>query len=140
MAKFLFTVWPFSGHVHPNVAIAHALRSRGHDIGFYTGGSIARSLETQGFVCFPFQAVDETRATDLVTALDAHSLQWFRGVAAAPRLMHECLLGKVDAQLRDLRAVLSAWRADVLVCDPAMWGPLLVLRETEHIPLAVMSY
>jgi len=140
MAKFLFTVWPFPGHVHPNVAIAKALRSRGHDIGFYTGGSITRSLETHGFVCFPFQAVDEEHATGLVTALDAHSLQWLRGAAAAKRLLNESLLGTVDAQLNDLRAVLSTWRPDVLVCDPAMWGPLLVLRETEHIPLAVMSY
>jgi UDP:flavonoid glycosyltransferase YjiC (YdhE family) len=42
--------------------------------------------------------------------------------------------------LHDLAAVLRVWRPDVVVCDPAMWGPLLVLQETAGIPLAIMSY
>ena len=59
MARFLFTVWPFPGHVHPNVAIARALDVRGHASAFYTGGSIAHSLEDEGLRVFPFRAVDE---------------------------------------------------------------------------------
>src|SRR4029077_16167506 len=77
-AKFLFTVWPFAGHVAPNVAIAPALAGRGHETAFYTGASIAASLEGEGFRCFPFRQVDEARVEAIVLALDAASLQWWR--------------------------------------------------------------
>ena len=139
MARFLFTLWPFPGHVHPNAAIAHALRNRGHEAAFYTGGSVRASLEAQGFPCFSFRHVDEARVEAIVLALDALSLQWWK----APRsktLLREWLLETVEAQLKDLTAVLPLWWPDVIVCDPAMWGPLLVLHERVQIPLAIMSY
>jgi MGT family glycosyltransferase len=138
-SKFLFTVWPYPGHVHPNVAIAHALDRRGYETAFYTGGSLAASLEGEGFRCFPFRHVDEARVEAIVLALDALSLQWWRA-RRRKALLREWLLGTVEAQLQDLAAVIDVWRPDVLVCDPAMWGPLLVLQETARIPLAVMSY
>jgi len=139
MAKFLFTVWPFPGHLHPNVAIAHALVRRGHDAAFYTGGSVTASLEGEGFQCFPFRHVNETQVTDAILALDAMSLEWWKA-ARQKQLLRDWLLGTVDAQLRDLNDLLRRWRPDVLVGDPAMWGPLLVLQETARIPLAMMSY
>ena len=49
MATFLFTVWPFQGHVHPDIAIAHGLRERGHEAAFYTGCSARAALEVEGF-------------------------------------------------------------------------------------------
>jgi MGT family glycosyltransferase len=139
MAKYLFTVWPYPGHIHPNVAIAQALASRGHDTAFYTGGTLRESLEGEGIRCFPFQRLDEERVEAMVLALDAMSLEWWK---PRPRksLLREWLLGTVEAQLEDLAAVLREWRPDVIVCDPAMWGPLLVLHETARIPLAIMSY
>jgi len=139
VARFLFTLWPFPGHVHPNLAIAHALRKRGHDAAFYTGDSIRPSLVSEGFDCFPFVSVHESRVTAMVLTLDSLSLDW-RSPRRRKALLVEWLLGTVDAQLADLRSILDVWRPDVLVCDPAMWGPLLVLQESEQIPLAIMSY
>jgi len=139
MAKFLFTVWPFPGHVHPDIAIAHALGERGHETAFYTGSSARNSLEVEGFRFFPFRQVDEARVEAIVLTLDALSFRWWRA-RRRKALLREWLLETVDAQVQDLDAVVSAWRPDVLVCDPAMWGPLLVVQETARIPLAVMSY
>jgi MGT family glycosyltransferase len=139
MARFLFTVWPFPGHIHPNVAIAHALKARGHDVGFYTGGSVRASLEGEGFRCFPFRNVDQDQVDSTVLALDRQSLQWWKA-PQSKKLLREWLLGTVEAQLEDLAPVFSSWRPHVIVGDPAMWGPLLVLQETERIPLAIMSY
>jgi MGT family glycosyltransferase len=139
MARFLFAVWPYPGHLHPNAAIAHALAERGHDVAFYTGGSAAPALRDQGFVCFPFESVDERHVEQIVLALDAQSLQWWKA-RDTKRLLREWLLGTVDAQLRDLDGVLSRWRADVIVCDPAMWGPILVLQDHQKLPVAIMSY
>jgi len=139
MARFLFTVWPFPGHVHPDVAIAHALGKRGHETAFYTGSSALASLEVEGFRCFPFRRLDEARVEAVVRTLDRLSFHWWK-----PRrrkaLLREWLLETIDPQLQDLGAILSGFRPDVLICDPAMWGPLLVLQETTKIPLAVMSY
>jgi MGT family glycosyltransferase len=139
MARFLFTVWPFPGHIHPNVAIAHALRSRGHDVGFYTGESVRASLEAEGFRCFPFRVVSEARVHEMVLELDGLSLQWWKA-RRAKSLLSQWLLGTLDGQLADLASVFSSWRPHAIVCDPAMWGPLLVLHETERVPLAIMSY
>jgi len=139
MAKYLFTVWPYPGHMHPNVAIARALADRGHEIAFYTGESVKASIESEGFRHFPFQRLDEARAEETVLALDSMSLQWWKGTGRK-KLLCDWLLGTIDAQLEDLAAVNVSWRPDVLVCDPAMWGPLLVLQETARIPLAIMSY
>ncbi len=139
MAKFLFTVWPFPGHVHPNAAIACVLRERGHEAAFYTGGSARAMLEAEGFSCFPFRRIDEAQVERTVSALDGLSLQWWR-VRRRKALLCEWLLETIDAQLEDLAAVLPVWRPDITVCDPAMWGPLLVLQETARIPLAIMSY
>jgi MGT family glycosyltransferase len=139
MATFLFTLWPFPGHVHPNVAVARALAARGHEIGFYTGGSVQASLQGEGFRFFPFRHLDEASITGNVLALDALSVQWWRA-SQRKAMLGAWLLDSVEAQLADLRAVLATWRPDVIVCDPAMWGPLLVLGERERIPVAVMSY
>jgi MGT family glycosyltransferase len=139
MAKFLFTVWPYPGHVHPNLAIAHALAGRGHEIAFYTGGSLQDAIEQEGFRCFPFRHVDERRVEAMVLTLDKLSLETWQ-----PRrrkaLLTEWLIGTVPAQLTDLEAICRDWHPDVIVGDPAMWGPLLVLQETARIPLAIMSY
>jgi MGT family glycosyltransferase len=138
MAKFLFTVWPFPGHIHPNTAIAHALAERGHEIAFFTGGSLQPSLEAEGFRCFPFRRLDEARVKEIVLALDAMSLQKWP-TRRRKAMLQEWLIGTIEAQLQDLEEVTQVWRPDVLVCDPSMWGPMLVLRETTNIPLAVMS-
>src|SRR6201997_742816 len=119
MAKFLFTVWPFPGHVHPNVAIAHALCDRGHKAAFYTGSSVQASLEEEGFHCYPFRHLEEARVEAIVLALDRLSLQWWRARHRKTSL-GEWLLGTLDAQLEDLAAVLPDWAPDVIVCDPAM--------------------
>ena len=34
MSRFLFTCWPFVGHVFPQMAIATALRRHGHEVLF----------------------------------------------------------------------------------------------------------
>src|SRR5438093_1214958 len=66
MAKFLVTVWSYPGHVHPMMAIAQALRTRGHAVAFYTGARAQRAIEGEGFQCFPFRMVDEERIYEIV--------------------------------------------------------------------------
>jgi MGT family glycosyltransferase len=138
VAKVLITVWPFTGHLHPNLAVADALRRRGHEVAFYTGASARALVEGEGFACFPFRAVDEAIVNRL--ALSEH------GILSARRqpwrmkaLWKAWVLDTVPQQIADLETVLDAWSPDALVCDPTLWGPFLVLAEARHIPVAVFG-
>lgn len=142
MASFLFTVWPFAGHLHPAIAIAHALRARGHDVAFYTGAAVGPVLQGEGFKFFPFKKVDEERLT--VLASSDFSASWslwrkLRNAKEAQTRAREWLLGTIPPQLADLEPVLADWRPDVVICDLSFWSPILVLRESRQMPVAVLS-
>jgi MGT family glycosyltransferase len=139
MARFLFTVWPFSGHIHPNLAVAQALRERGHEVAFYTGRQAQPLIECEGFRCFPFQHVDGEHVEKMVRTLDSMSLR-ISNPLKVKALFNDWFLGTVPDQLADLEKILDEWRTDVIVCDLAMWGPILILHETRRIPVAVFSY
>ncbi len=51
--RFLFTTIPGSGHFHPMVPTARALRDRGHDVSFAASPSFAPSIEAAGFEAHP---------------------------------------------------------------------------------------
>ena len=142
MSRFLFAVWPFAGHVHPAMAIAHALRARGHEIGFYTGAAVRSEVEGEGFRIFPFVAVDENRVTVLASSEFPYSPSLWHRLRTARLLQakfREWLLDTIPQQVDDLDRVLSDWRPDVIVCDLAFWAPFLVLREARQVPVAVLS-
>jgi len=50
------------------------------------------------------------------------------------------LLGSIPQQVRDLERIAAAWRPDVIVTEQNMWAPMLVLREKNRIPVAVLGY
>ena len=160
MARFLLTVWPFTGHVYPNIALAHALRARGHEVAFYTGALVRPTVEQEGFAYFPFDAVargiaklvglqqrDDTAydvpelyqgLTDLFTPAAGQGsvgrAKWLKA------MYRDWILGTVPQQVTDLRTVLARWKPDVLVSDPFMWAPSLVLHETQPVPIVIFSY
>ena len=142
VAKFLFAVWPFAGHVHPSIAVAHALRARGHEIAFYTGATVRSVVEGEGFHFFPFREVDEKRVSDLASSEFPYSPSLWHRLRSARLLQakfREWLLDTIPRQVDDLDQVLSDWRPDVLICDLAFWGPILVIKEAWQIPVAVFS-
>ena len=139
MAKFLFTTWPFPGHVHPNIAIAHALRERGHDVAFYTGSKARAVVEGEGFRWFPFEHMDEARLHRIVFSQRRSAAPWKRPFRLVT-VLREWLLETIPQQVTDLQAVMAAWPPDVVVSDVTFWGPFLVLHETCHIPVAVSSF
>ncbi|MCA9940164.1 MAG: hypothetical protein KC418_16095 [Anaerolineales bacterium] len=140
MARFLIAVWPMYGHVFPNMPAAIALRERGHEVAFYTGGKAVSLVESQGFKCFPFQQVDGNYFEKLLaegffgepTMLKRRQRQVF--------IYHHWLIGTLRGQVADLEAIVQQWRPDVLVVDTTMWGPLLVTHEKHNIPVAIYSW
>ena len=136
MARLLFTVWPYPTHLHPFIALARAARARGHDLAFYSGGDGLALLAREGFRCFPFREVDWSQVARTVEDLIAGR----RRPSQMRRLWPRFLVETVPAQVRDLGAVLAQWPADALVCDIAMWAPILILHERMGIPVVPFSH
>ncbi len=138
MARILFTVWPLTGHIHPNLAIAHEVAALGHQVAFYTGTKFQKQVEAEGFGHFAPEKVNQTRVEELLL-----SPQGIQGATGKPLRLRarwrECVLDSVPGQLEDLNRLLDAWHPDVIVCDPTMWGPFLVLHEARRIPVAIFS-
>lgn len=142
MARYLFTVWSFPGHINPSIALAVAMRARGHDVAFYTGQRAVRTLDQVGLPYFPMRHVDE----------EAHYARLFppdesAGRTAGVGIMRQLrdvlgpwLLDTVPGQMADLEPVMDAWRPDAIVCDPTIWAPFLILHEARAIPVAILSY
>lgn len=135
MANILMTAWPIETHLTPFVAVARALRARGHEVGFYTSGQIRRQIERERFRCFPFQEA-APHADCNPGAASTRKMGW----RAQRQLWHDFLLGSVPGQLRDLERIWSRWQPDAIVCDVTMWGPILVVQETKQVPLVVLSH
>lgn len=138
MSKFLMTVWPFTGHIYPNLAVADALRKRGHDVAFFTGSSARPMVESAGFSCFVFEHVDEATVERIVLSPSGILAQ--RGAPGRMRaLWRQWVLDTIPDQVADLTKVVDLWQPDAIVCDPTMWGPFLIARETCNVPVAIFS-
>jgi MGT family glycosyltransferase len=131
VSRFLVTLWPFTGHLLPQMAIAGALRERGHEVAFFTGEAVRETLESEGFKLLPFERLDQERAFRNMRAIEA-------GGRIRP-VLRDWLVETIPDQLTDLRRVLERWRPDVIVTDLSLWGPIVVLHEAEPIPVALSS-
>ena len=139
MARFLFTVWPFAGHFFPDVAIARALRDRGHECAFYTGTKACQVLTDEGFLCFPFRHVNEERVYGILSSPQRGSLRWNK-LLQFKTTLRKWLVETIPDQVRDLQIVLEDWRPDVVACDPTMLSPMLIFRELCNLRVAVTSF
>jgi MGT family glycosyltransferase len=137
--RFLVTCWPFTGHVFPQMALAVALRARGHEVAFYTGASAVRIVEAEGFPVHPLCAVDEDAVFRCVRLLETGTSGGRMKPGLVRRTFREWLVETIPAQLRDLEAVVTGWRPDVIVTDLSMWAPIVVLQEATGIPVALSS-
>ncbi|HLG74014.1 MAG TPA: glycosyltransferase [Chloroflexota bacterium] len=139
MARFLFTVWPFVGHVYNQVAIAQALRARGHEVAFYTGRDMEPVLRGEGFAVFPFRHIDAAKLRESILPQEQASSAGWWTPGLWLRIARDWLYGTVPDQVADLEPIIDSWGPDVLVTDVTMWAPILVLWESTGIPTAVSS-
>jgi UDP:flavonoid glycosyltransferase YjiC (YdhE family) len=58
VSRFLVTLWPFTGHLLPQMAIAGTLRERGHEVAFFSGEAVREHVESEGFELFAFERLD----------------------------------------------------------------------------------
>ncbi|HYI20345.1 MAG TPA: glycosyltransferase [Solirubrobacteraceae bacterium] len=135
--RILFACWPFEGHVFPQMRLALTLRERGAEVAFFTGSRLSDVVAAQDIPVFglgrvegAWQAVhDRERAVG--------------GRAQSRRVAHEAfrrwLVESIPDQVAELHALIRDWRPDVIVADASMWGPSLILHESEPIPVALAA-
>ena len=123
------------------MSMAHALRDRGHDVAFYSHESTRPVVEGEGFTLFPFVHVDEQRY-ERIHALEAQvpvTQPKYQTLSVAMQAYRDMLAGSIPEQVADLQPIVDRWRPDVVVTDPALWGPILVLWEMTGIPVALLT-
>jgi MGT family glycosyltransferase len=119
------------------MAVATALRDRGHDVAFYTGESARAVVEHEGFPMFPFRRVREERAYRNVRALESRVQRTRPSAVHLLRTFRDWLVETIPDQVADLQPVLKSWQPDVIVTDLSMWAPIVILWEAAPIPVAV---
>jgi hypothetical protein len=55
------------------------------------------------------------------------------------RLLRRWLVDSIPDQVADLGDVIDRWRPDVIICDVAMWAPIVIIAETTSAPVALST-
>jgi MGT family glycosyltransferase len=137
--RALVTCWPFTGHVHGQLAVADALRTRGHEVAFYTGKAARKTVESAGFPVHGMTAVDEEAITACVDAIEQPRQSGRNNLRALREAFRVWLVESIPGQISDLGPIIADWSPDVIVCDMSMWGPQLILSGTTDIPIVLSS-
>jgi MGT family glycosyltransferase len=140
MARFLLAVWPLPGHYYPNLALARSLKTRGHEVAVSTGRRAQQAVEDAGFACLPFAHTDEQPFERVFYSQASRRAGWRPRLLAARDDYYRWIAGTLDGQVRDVLTAIDAWQPDVVVCDPALWGPFLILPERPGPKIAIFSY
>lgn len=138
---------PVPGHLNPNLALAQALRARGHEVAVYSGAVARDAVEREGMTFFPFAPSFDEVVMRHVLPDSGHSpaaggetgRQGSRSLKEAKAALKELYLDTIPDQVADLERVTAAFDADLLVTDPTLLGSMLVLRERLPIPVVVFS-
>jgi MGT family glycosyltransferase len=132
--RVLLTTNPQSGHWHPLVPFAEALRAAGHEVAFASTPTTCVVISALGFPCFPAgadetaanrQARREREATQPGMDVSAASANLFAGIWAQRRLP-------------DLRAICAAWQPTILVRENLEFTGCIA-AEHQGLPHAVVQ-
>ncbi len=139
MARFLVTAWHPPGHLYPQIAVANALRARGHEVAFYSGPDTAKVLEGEGYRLFPFTRLDQGHVDRILFPPERESSAPARGFGFA-KLLREWMIDTIPAQVDDLEAILREWKPDAIASEVAMFGTTFILGELGRLPVAITSF
>ena len=138
MSKFLITCWHYPGHLYPQIAIATALRSRGHEVAIYSGDLAKPVVESEGFQFFPFRRLSEESVNETLLGLDRFNSDPKSGLDFT-KLMRDFMIKTIPDQMADLDPILDEFRPDVVVTDQTMWAPIFVIAAQGKYPVAISS-
>jgi hypothetical protein len=136
--RFLFVMSDGGGNVPPQLGLAHALVSRGHEVRVLTEPCVEKDVQSTGasYVSFtkaPHRS-DRSRESDLVRDFDAKTPI---GTLAAFR--DRVIFGPAPALAEDTMAEIERWKPHVLAPDWIRTGAA-VAGEAAGIPTALLVH
>jgi MGT family glycosyltransferase len=127
--------------LNPHIAVALELRRRGHDVAFYSGSRAADALGRLGLTHFCTSHADEESPYHDLNRTPSTGRTFTLGELLHLRAtLYRWFIGPIEGQLADLEPILGQWKPNVIVCDPMVWGPFLVLAEARKVPVVILSW
>ncbi len=125
MARLLFVVPPFSGHVNPTVSVARALTARGHETAWAAHADAVRPLLPADARLLPIE---------LSVPMSVVTESWeqgrrLRGFARLKFLWDGSMLPLARAMVRGIDAAVDRFQPDVLVVDQQALAGAVVARR-----------
>ena len=124
MARILFIVPPFTGHINPTIGVASALRAHGHEVAWLGHReALYRVLPSDATVLPLGDALAGREATQLTAGREA------RGLAAFRFLWEEVLIPLAERSLAEVEAAIKAWAPTRLIVDQQALAGMLAARR-----------
>jgi MGT family glycosyltransferase len=123
--KFLFAVFPATGHVNPGLPIACELARRGHDVRWYSTSKFRNAIEAAGARFVPYKRALEVDESTFGALPDRpkgglKQLQWD---------IENVFVGVLPEQFADIAGELHREPADMIVGDTASLVSFLVSEK-----------
>jgi UDP:flavonoid glycosyltransferase YjiC (YdhE family) len=130
LMRMLFCFAGGPGHFHPMVPVIQAAEIAGHTVAVAGGPSRVTAVQAGGFTAF---GVGPPRKRNPARRLPLQEVD----VAREERDLRERLVGRSAARARDLRALATDWKPDIVVADETDFGAVLA-AEGLGIPYATV--
>jgi MGT family glycosyltransferase len=126
MARFLFVVPPFAGHINPSIAVGRVLQARGHEIAWVGYESILEGRLPAGARGYPLRSrLPPEWIADLVARIRS-----VRGLRNLKLTWGELFVPMARDMAEGVEQAVDAFRPDVLVVDQqALAGALIARRR-----------
>jgi MGT family glycosyltransferase len=121
------------------MGIAHALRSKGHSVAFYTGEQMRTLVENEGFNFFPFRHLDAYNSLDSAPDIEPEGRKPRNSARRVGRALRQWLVETIPDQVLDLEPIIEEWCPDVIATDLSMWSTIVILWEKTGIPVVLSS-
>ncbi len=128
MARFLISIMPVTGHVHPMLPVAAALVSRGHDVRWHTGLDFAARVQQTGTCFIAFDRTPDFEQIPVVPDPGA------KGLAAGVSVLRRLFIDRIPGQVADYETILRDFHAGASALNRAKSEPAGRLRVTVPVP------
>ncbi len=125
--NILFATVPADGHFNPLTGIAMHLKTRGHDVRWYTGPSYAAKLERLGIPHYPFQRANEINGDNIGELFPERAK--LRGPALIRFDGKHMMVANTGNYFEDVQAIDASFPFDMLFCDAAFYAMQLIKEK-----------
>lgn len=124
MARFLIGTVPYVGHVNQASVIARKLIERGHEVWWYTGVAFQPKVESLGAHYAPMKAAPDFSVSGLDTIFPGRKA--LKGLTKLKYEIKHIFIDAAVGQFQDIQEILNKYPADVLLCERAFLGGLVI--------------